>query len=388
VSTVARYLRGQFHEAVLGWNRFWFTPADPITLALIRILAGAMLFYTHLVWSIGLEDFFGRHAWVSPAAIDALENPQSAQRVAPEDQQQAETPRPRSYAWSHFFWIESPAAIWTIHIAGLIVLLMLTLGLMTRVASVLAFLLVVSYANRVPGALFGLDDINGMLAMYLMVGPAGAVWSLDSWLKRRGAMGGLSALVPSNKDEPSSESGKGGQAAHATRAEAASGSVGANIAIRLMQVHLCIIYLFSGLGKLRGDTWWDGTAIWGAIANLEYQSIDMTWMAHWPLLINVLTHVTIVWEVFYCALIWPRALRPWMLLLAIPLHLGIAVFLGMMTFGLVMLIANVAFVPPEWLRALSEKHQQPSGAGQGRGESPRTASTASREHAKPRRRKR
>ena len=33
-------------------------------------------------------------------------------------------------------------------------------------------------------------------------------------------------------------------------------------------------------------------------------------MAHYPRLVNLMTHLTIFWEVFYCALIWPRALRP------------------------------------------------------------------------------
>jgi hypothetical protein len=91
--------------------------------------------------------------------------------------------------------------------------------------------------------------------------------------------------------------------------------------------------------------------MWRAVANLEYQSIDMTWLANWPLMLNFMTHLTIAWEVSYAALIWPRLTRPIVLALAIPLHLGIACFLGMITFGLVMLIANLAFVPPGIVRA-------------------------------------
>ncbi len=49
-----------------GWNRFWFTPADPATLGAIRIFAGAMLFYTHLVWSLDLRAFLGRAAGCRP----------------------------------------------------------------------------------------------------------------------------------------------------------------------------------------------------------------------------------------------------------------------------------------------------------------------------------
>ncbi len=50
--------------------------------------------------------------------------------------------------------------------------------------------------------------------------------------------------------------------------------------------------------------------------------------------------------------IWPRLTRPIVLALAIPLHLGIACFLGMITFGLVMLIGNLAFISPAMVRAI------------------------------------
>jgi hypothetical protein len=89
-----------------------------------------------------------------------------------------------------------------------------------------------------------------------------------------------------------------------------------------------------------------------AFGNLEYQSMDMTRLADYPQLINAMTHVTVFWELFYCALVWPRLTRPVVLLLAIPLHLGIAICLGMVTFGLAMLIGNMAFLPPGFVRAL------------------------------------
>lgn len=343
MNLVTRYLRESAQAAVGGWNRFWFTPTDPATLGLIRILAGAMLFYTHLVWSRGLEAFFGPHAWVTPEAIATL--------------------RRGASSWSYLWLIDSPGLLWAAHIAGLVVFALLTLGLFTRVVSVLAFLITVSYVNRVPGSLFGLDQINGLLAMYLMIGPSGACYSLDRWMTRRS--GGRTGKIE----------GRG------LRVEGAGGgdqcqvaSVGANLAIRLIQVHMCVIYFFAGIAKLQGPTWWDGTAMWGAIANLEYQSIDLTWMAAWPRLINLMTHVTVFWEISYCVLIWPRLTRPIVLLLAIPLHMGIALGMGMMTFGLVMLIGNLAFVSSGLVRAVV----QWPGRRQGRGEEGRATRVESR----------
>ena len=86
-------------------------------------------------------------------------------------------------------------------------------------------------------------------------------------------------------------------------------------------------------------------------------------LAAWPLLINVLTHVTIVWEVTYAALVWPRLTRPLVVLLAVPLHLGIAVCMGMITFGLVMIVGNVAFVSPAVVRSILEGPFQRGRAG-------------------------
>ncbi|MCA9188020.1 MAG: hypothetical protein KDA99_20470, partial [Planctomycetales bacterium] len=114
--------------------------------------------------------------------------------------------------------------------------------------------------------------------------------------------------------------------------------------------HMCIIYFFAGIGKLQGDFWWDGTALWYALANYEYQSWDMTWTAHTPWLIDLLTHITIAWEISYPALVWPRWTRPVVVALSVPLHLGIALCMGMITFGLIMLVGNMAFISPRLIR--------------------------------------
>ena len=326
---VADYLRELWRAARDGWNRFWFTPSDPATLGLIRILAGAMLFYTHLIWSLDLESFFGAHGWISRAAMARLPG--------------------REWAWSYLNLIDSPRVLWTAHIAALVVFLLLTLGLFCRVMAVLAFVITVNYANRVPLALFGLDDINAMLALYLAVGPCGAAFSLDRlWIRRRqGRAGrGLSPFAESAQQKGTVP--LGAELTVEPRTDA-------NISIRLIQVHMCVIYLFAALGKLMGPSWWNGSATWMSIANLEYQSMDMTWLAAWPILTSILTHVTVWWELSYCVLIWPRLTRPIVLALAIPIHLGIAMFLGMKTFGLVMLIGNLAFVKPWLVRRLLDR---------------------------------
>lgn len=286
----------------LAWNRFWFTPTDPGTLCLIRILAGSMLFYTHLIWTFDLEAFFGPRSWLTASVV--------TQSTTFAD------------SWSVLSWCRGSWSLWTFHGLALATFALLMLGLWTRFAAVVAFVFAVSYAHRTPGALFGLDQINSLLSLYLIVGPSGSRFSIDAWRARR------------------------------ARRAVATPSITANMAIRLIQCHLCVIYAVAGLSKLQSAAWWNGSAVWGAIANQEYQTLDVTWLAHWPLIVSALTHATVVFEVSYCVLIWNRWTRPLVLFAATCLHLGIVFVLGMPTFGLAMLIANVAFVSPSFVRAL------------------------------------
>src|SRR5580704_2547371 len=50
---------------VQGWNRFWFTPADPLPLGLMRICGGLMLLYTTVAYTPDLQEFFGKDAWLN-----------------------------------------------------------------------------------------------------------------------------------------------------------------------------------------------------------------------------------------------------------------------------------------------------------------------------------
>jgi hypothetical protein len=72
----------------------------------------------------------------------------------------------------------------------------------------------------------------------------------------------------------------------------------------------------------------------------------MTWVSRYPAIISALSNATLFWEVFYCALIWPRVTRPFVLAIAFGVHASIAAFLGMVTFGSMMIIANGIFLSP------------------------------------------
>ena len=121
-----------------------------------------MLLYTHFVWTLDLSGFFGTPAILSNEFVYGYHD--------------------SVYAWSHLYLISSSWLLWFAHLAGLIVFAMLMIGYQTRIVGWLACALTISYAHRATGALFGLDQVNGFLALYLAVGPSGDVFSVDAWL--------------------------------------------------------------------------------------------------------------------------------------------------------------------------------------------------------------
>ncbi|MEZ6063417.1 MAG: HTTM domain-containing protein [Planctomycetaceae bacterium] len=299
-----------------AWNRFWYSPSDPTVLCLLRWLAGGMLLYTHIVWGLNLSAFFGSAGWHSPELLKVV-------------QEGSLMPSFLSYVPDRY--------LLAVHSVCLVILAMFWIGLATRVTSVLSLVITISYCHRALLANFGLDQLNAILCLYLCIGPSGAMLSADRLLSvwratRRAASQGAAFVAP---PIPSSSA--------------------SNLAIRLIQIHFCVIYTFAGLSKLQGPAWWNGEAVWLAFANLEYQSFDMTWIAWYPWIGELLTHGTIVWEVSFAALVWVRPVRPIVLLIGFLLHIGIGGMMGMWTFGLIMIFGHIAFWPKHWVSRLVER---------------------------------
>ena len=293
-----------------AWNRFWFTPADPLPLAVIRICTGLLLAWSSLVWLLDADAFFGDRGWLAADQVWRMND--------------------QPWQWSGFFAASSPLAIRVLGGITLAAAVLLTIGLATPLAAWVALAGFISAANRAPLNVFGFDDTLGLLLICLAVGPSGSRLAVDRLFAGAGR-------------------GRGEDGA----------SVLANIALRLIQVHLCIVYFFSGCGKLLGASWWEGTALWGAVANVQYRTLDLTGLAGHPLVTNALTLATLWWEVSYPALVWPRLTRRLALVMAVAVHLGIGLAMGMLEFGLAMITANLAFVPAATLRSVFRPFWQP-----------------------------
>jgi hypothetical protein len=291
-----------------GVMDFLLTPRTAHTLAAIRIATGAMLVYVHAIWILDIDAFFGSEALLSNSFIRGLHAEQ--------------------WKWTYLALTESMAIARAHEWVACLASICMCLGVATRWSIPIVWLTTLLTAHRLAPFLFGLDQIALLLTMYLCLADSGTVWSIDAW------RGGSVQPRPAWNN---------------------------TLATRLIQMHLCVIYLFGGLGKLRGWMWWDGSAMWFAAASYEYQSLPLTWIGSMPTLGSIATHITLFWEVAYAALIWPRSTRPYVLAMAVVAHLGIALFLGMITFGVLMIVANLAFVEPDWLRKILARIQSRPG---------------------------
>ena len=288
-----------------GWNEFWYRPSDPFTLSVIRILTGVAALFMHVTLAPDIVQFFAAGGWFTPERVAQLSDGHSP---------------------SYLYWFSSPREITVVHWAGIVVLALFTLGFFTRITSILSLVIVVATINRAPMLTSQFEPVVALLLLYLCIGPSGAYMSIDAWLRRRRRAAAHVAIV----DDPR--------------------STWATLATRLMQVHVAMLYGLMGLSKLMATQWWDGTGVWWLIARPDSRLVDLTWLHTHPMAVNLWNHAIVVFEISFAILIWNRLARPLLLAIAFVIWPLTGLLTSNIPFGLIMLVANLAFFSPELLR--------------------------------------
>ena len=189
-----------------------------------------------------------------------------------------------------------------------ICLLVLLIGWKTRLFAILAWLLHSITVNSGYISLYGLDTMLHICFFYFIWMPIGANYSIDE------------KLNPSiNKP-----------------------SFLAALGIRTLQIHLCIIYLNTSIAKMSSIQWWNGEGIWRALMQPQFSQFDYSWLAQYPWVAVFLCWFTLLIEGGYVVFMWLKPTRKFWLLSIISLHLGIAFFMGLWLFGVIMIIMNIA----------------------------------------------
>jgi hypothetical protein len=247
--------------------------------------------------------------------------------------------------YSPFFHLTNPTGIDVLHGVHLAIIVLFTIGFCTRVTSVLTWLAALAYIQRNPIALFGQDTMMNLCLFYLMLAPCGATWSVD-WLINRYRAG--RAALKAGQRPPTDLQPRP--------------LVSANLVIRLLQIQYCLMYMSAGMSKLKGPSWWTGTAVWYTMTNPEFSPLHiplfrnaLVWLCQdgnrwlWEGYMNVMNVFTLSLEIGLPFLVWTR-LRPIVIFGAILLHTGIALNMGLVVFSLFMFTLMLPWMPPDAIR--------------------------------------
>ncbi|MGH2727901.1 MAG: HTTM domain-containing protein [Actinomycetota bacterium] len=273
------------------WDAFWFSPTSVATLTVLRIAFGVIMFF----WAVA----------IAPDAINFF----SSDGVLPAHP----TAGPR---WGLLALFHSDIAIVAVTVLLLVSAACLAAGYRTRLAAVCAWVALMSFTRRDPFIFNSGDAVLRNFALFLALAPAGEALSLDRWRADRAGLWRFPERAP--------------------------------WALRLFQIQVSTVYLFTVWAKARGERWFAGTAV------SESLRVDDLLRLRLPdsltdsvLLANLLTFGTLAVELSLAILIWNRRWRPYVIVAGIALHFFIEVTFALGFFSMVMIASYISFVPED-----------------------------------------
>jgi hypothetical protein len=184
----------------------------------------------------------------------------------------------------------------------------LLVGLFCRSSAILAWFLQLCTAKSGGFVSYGVDNFMTIGLFYLMLSPLPDRYSLD-WRLR-----GLRPKSPQLL----------------------------GLWHRVLQLHLCVIYFFSGLTKCLGSGWWNGSSVWRSLIRPPFNVIDPEILVRWKDLFPVAGIFICLLEIGYPFFIWHDRTRKIWLIGICAMHVGIGLSMGMYLFAFVMIVLNVA----------------------------------------------
>ena len=303
------WIKENISLGIKSWDSFWFKPIDPVSVSCFRFVFCLTLLGMYLIRFFDIRTFFYESGLLSSSGARALHKIHTDQVFS--------------------FILSSDGLLYVGYLLFLLLLLLMALGMANRLLAAIAFVLHLVFLQRNPSIAFGADLIATFWLFYLMLSQSHKqVKWLNYFLHKR------KGLV-------------------SERVEKADGLN--TVAFRFIQIQLCIIYMFSGLEKLRGASWWEGTAIWEALSFYDFTFIDFSFLLSLPLLSAVIVSFTVLFEIYFPVLVWLPKIRTPLLIAGVLLHLGIAICLNIYFFSFIMLSAYVVFISPTTLRKFLNK---------------------------------
>jgi hypothetical protein len=310
MQALTRYFSDLTSAAGAAWNRFWFTPSPATTLGALRVATGLLALYAVATYAPDLDRWFASDGMLPMSIIRDLYRP-AGQLLG---QRSLLDYAPDAMLWPAY-WI------------ALGVLALYTLGIGGRVIAVCAAIATISFFARAPMLVGEFEFILVMLLVYLCVGRAGDGYSLAA-LRRKKQPAPTTLQPTAYSLQPSSPLN--------------------TISLRLIQVHLAIVYMMMGWAQLAApeSAWWSGEGVWLAIARPGMPLADLGWLIDHPRVVAAWSHAVTLYLLGFPVFVWLRRARPLVLALGAVLWASLAIASGWVPFCLAMLTGLAAFIEP------------------------------------------
>ena len=283
-----------FRSLVELWNEFFFREQSPVSIALFRILYAMLVIITLALLRPDWFNWCGTDAWLSLS---------TALKLEPGPRLNLFSIIPQSNAWVEaLFWVALGSAV------------LLTLGLFTRLNSILVFICLTSIQQRNLYITHGGDTFLRLAGFFLIFAPAGAALSLDRLIRiRRGK--------ESRSIQPCSP-----------------------WAQRMIQLQLSFMYLVAFLAKIKGAPWLQGTALFYIYHIDEFRRFPLpSWFFN-PIVLKLGSWLALALEFSLGVLIWVKEFRYVLLALGMLFHLWLEYSLNIPLFQWDILSAYVLFI--------------------------------------------
>ncbi|HTE50840.1 MAG TPA: HTTM domain-containing protein [Kofleriaceae bacterium] len=292
------------------WNRLLATSLRPRCLygaSILRVMAGCVILYQLLI-NYGQRGFlFG------PDGVLSFDDFTALQRAV------------GSFSLYHL----STSRIWfeLLYHASIAVAMAWALGWRTRLLSPVNYLLWMSLHNRFPQLWDGGDNLMQLVLIYALFAEVGAHFSFDA--SRRAANG-----------QPNEPSG--------------AWAIAHNAALLAIAFQVCLVYGVAGLTKVRGDVWQNGTALYYALRSPDYRLPGVSPLLYENgVLLTLLAYSTVAFQVAFPFLVFAhRHTRTLAVLVGISFHLAIGSVMGLVTFALFLIAADLTLIGDDEYRGL------------------------------------
>jgi hypothetical protein len=279
-----------------AWERFWHEPVAAERLALLRICSGIALLTDLLLQYLPYFGYlFGPHGMGAEGLNDRWMSNNWRWPVM-------------FFTTDDMFVLGSLFGLWALSAVALIV------GFKTRFAAFVAWFLTMCFFARNSNVKNGGDDIIQIVLFWLMFMPSNRALAWDA-----------------RKLEGPQQTAPWG--------------------VRVMQMQMCAMYTSTGVAKLRGGingTWLNGTSL-----HYVYNDIGLVrWSyAQFPMPIWVtapIGYLSLIWEVFFIALVLYPKSRFWALLFGIGFHMVVYLSLEVGWFSFYSIALYPVWINSKW----------------------------------------